>query len=178
MNKLKLTFWLSLAITIAIYAVMSFYSLPIITGNNSDLLIFDIRPNGYSFTDAQSLLNALSSEGILFYQTTQLALDTVFPIFYALSFMLAFWILAPIKLGKWRLLFFPFAIIAMVFDFLENASVVKMLQAGADGISTEMVQSASDFSTLKYLFINISLAILVILIGLWIYKEYFSKAHQ
>ncbi len=178
MNKLKLIFWLFLTLTITIYAIMSFYSLPIITGNNSEILIFDIRPNGYSFADAKSLLNALSSEGISFYQTTQLALDTVFPIFYAVSLILAFWILSPLKWGKWRLAFFPFAIVSMIFDFLENAYVIKMLKTGADELSPKLVQIASNFSTLKYLFLNISLAILVMLIALWIYRKYFSKARQ
>jgi len=151
---------------------MLFYSLPIINGHSNGLLPFDLRPSGYDFDEAKIFLNALSVEGVDFYQNVQLKLDTAYPALMAISLILAYWILSPIKWGIWRFVIFPFAIIAAIFDYLENAYICKMLQLGADAITPEIVQTASGFSSNKALFVAISSTILLFLIGLWGWRKF------
>ncbi len=172
MKRLKIIFWIIFAITMGIYATMLFWSLPIITNYSSGLLPFDLRPNGYDFNEAKALLLALSNEGIDFYQNIQLKLDTIYPALMAISLILAYRLLAPAKLGRWRALLYPFAIFAAIFDYFENYSINKMLTLGSDKITPELVLSANGFSTTKALFVTISLSILFVLIVLWVLRKF------
>jgi hypothetical protein len=172
LKKLKITFWLIFALTMGIYATMLFWSLPIITNYSGGLLPFDLRPTGYNLEEAKALLVALSTDGVDFYKNIQLKLDTIYPALMAISLILAYKILAPKKLGRWRALLYPFAVFAAIFDYLENYSINKMLQLGSDKITPDLVLSASGFSTTKALFVTISLSILLVLIILWAYSKF------
>ena len=76
------------AITALNYAMMTFYSMPLLFGAAEGLWPFDLRIMGYSAQDAVAYGAAITDEGRQFYVTTQQRLDTFFPALLALTFML------------------------------------------------------------------------------------------
>ncbi|MCF6344227.1 MAG: hypothetical protein L3J15_06080 [Devosiaceae bacterium] len=177
--NIKKIYWLIFSATIGIYAIMLFWSLPKIMAASGGLLPFDLRPKGYSFADAQQMLNALSVEGTEFYMNIQAGmLDMIFPALLFLTLALAYWLLMPEKWGKWRFLATLVALPGSVFDYLENFSIIKMLELGADNITVQNVICASTNSSYKSIFVTISLVLLLALIALWFVRKYQSKNKQ
>ncbi len=171
--NIKNTYWILFAATIIIYAIMLFWSLPNILADSNGLLPFDLRPRGYSFSDAQQLLNALSSEGTAFYKNIQTGmLDMAFPALLLFTLATAFWLLAPASWGKWRYVLILAALPGTIFDYLENFSIINMLSLGANNITPQIVELASANSTYKSISITMSLSLLLILIVLWAWRKY------
>ncbi|MDG1282145.1 MAG: hypothetical protein P8O10_12635 [Pseudorhodobacter sp.] len=110
---------------------------------------FDLRPTGYSQADAASLLDALGETGRHYYLTRQIPLDTLYPALLALTL---------ISTLRWRAARFgptlmtriggPLAVMAAVFDYLENLGIVFMLLAGA-GSHPTLIHAASMATILK-----------------------------
>ena len=174
--NIKKLFWLLFAATIGIYATMLFWSLPKIMADGADLLPFDLRPQGYSFEQAQILLSALSAESALFYKNIQAGiLDMIFPSLLFLTLALAYWLLAPAKWGNWRFLLLLVALPGTIFDYLENFSIINMLSLGAKNITAETVQCASTNTIIKSYSVTISLILLIILIIYWSIRKFKTK---
>jgi len=163
----KLLFWMVLAVTLGVYAAMVLWTLPKITADANGLLVFDLRPGGYSFQEAKEFLAALSVEGNEYYRRVQQRLDTAFPLLNAISTGWAIFLLAPTAWGKWRNLLSLIPIPGMVFDYLENANVAALLEVGAEGITAEMVAKASFYSQSKAGSVTLSLMLLLSMIVLW-----------
>lgn len=142
-------FWTLAAITLAVYLTMVLWSLPYISAEAGGLAPFDMRPTGYSFDDARTFLAALSDEGNTFYQTVQHRLDLFFPGLMAATLLLAIAALLPKRLGRWRYVIAAPVILTAVFDWSENLAVAGMLTAGAEGITEDMVRTASGWSKAK-----------------------------
>lgn len=142
-------FWLLVAATLGVYLSMVLWSLPVISTAAAGLAPFDLRPAGYTFEEAMAFLTALSPEGRDFYRTVQHRLDLVFPGLLAATILLAIAALLPGRLGRWRFVLPLPVVLAAAFDWAENADVGKMLAAGAEGVTPEMVAAASRWSVLK-----------------------------
>ena len=110
---------------------------------------FDLRPTGYSQADATGLLESLGEAGRQYYLTRQIPLDTLYPALLALTLISAL---------RWRAAKFgptvitriggTVAILAAVFDYLENLGIVFMLLAGA-GSHPMLIYAASMATILK-----------------------------
>jgi hypothetical protein len=124
-----------------------------------------MRPGGYGVDEARAFLTALSAEGREFYLRVQHRLDLVYPPLMALATGWALVRLAPGG-GAWRLMALV-PVLGMVFDWLENAAVARMLAAGPEGLTAEMVARASLMSQLKAGFTTVSLSLLLIFLALW-----------
>ena len=144
-----------LAVSIALWAVMTFGTLAHLAGLAGGAEPFDLRPLGYSVGEARSLLALLGESGRAYYAEVQLMLDTVYPATYALSRALAIWWLAmPGRLRdrplpaplRWLLLVPPIA--AALFDYWENALIARMLTAGPS-VPADLVGMASMATQLK-----------------------------
>lgn len=110
---------------------------------------FDMRPGGYGLDEARALLAALGTEGRAYYASTQLEVDTLYPLTYALSRgLLLLWLALPGRASssgfsarvKPALLVAPIA--ACLFDWAENQGIATMLASGTD-VSPAAVARAS-----------------------------------
>jgi hypothetical protein len=166
----RLSFWAVVAATVAVYAAMVLWSIPRIEAAAGGLPVFDMRPGGYGLEDARAFLAALSAEGREFYLRVQHRLDLVYPALMALATGWALVRLAPGG-GAWRLMALV-PVPGMVFDWLENAAVARMLAAGPEGLTAEMVSRASLWSQLKAGFTTVSLSLLLIFLALWALRRW------
>lgn len=148
---------LVLAAAVAVYATMLLWSLPALTAIASanglaDARMFDMRPGGYDFATAKAILAALGEAGRAQYRDVQQRLDTAFPLLNGLSMYIGLTFVG-------RRLNVPGAVASAVaaalafavagFDVAENALVARMLDAGPEGLTPEMVAAASHMSVLK-----------------------------
>ena len=166
----RLLFWSILAATLGVYTAMIFWSIPAISAEAGGLPIFDMRPGGYTFAEAQDFLMALTPEGAKFYLRVQHRLDLAYPALLAVATGWAMVLLLP--RWRWRYLLPLVPLPGMVFDYLENRAVSVMLAAGAQGLTPEMVAQASVFSRLKAAFTTLSLGLLLILVLVWIVRRW------
>lgn len=165
-------FWLVVAITLAVYGVMIFWSIPKISAQAGGLAVFDMRPGGYSFDEARAFLAALSPEGTAFYTDVQHRLDTAYPALLALMLAWSILRLTPASWGLWRWLLAATALPGMAFDYWENLNVSEMLKLGADGITPRMVEAASLHSQAKAAASSISMTIVLVLLCTWVYRRF------
>ncbi|WP_428225266.1 hypothetical protein [Flavobacterium sp.] len=143
----KVALWLLLSQIVFILML----GLQVPNTNFTDTKIFDARVTGYSFEEAQLLLEKLGAEGRHVYLTQQLPLDMVFPFLFAVSccLFLAFFLKkinaleSSLKYG----IYLP--IVANTFDYLENFSVMRLLISHPT-VSKELVRFSSTCTIIKY----------------------------
>ena len=110
---------------------------------------FDMRPFGYSSTEAATLLEALGVEGRAYYLSHQIALDTLYP------FMLALTLIATIcwygqRMTNRKLVRFgiAFSVCSALFDYVENLGIVAMILNWPE-VSVPLVYTSSTATILK-----------------------------
>lgn len=159
---MKAAFWTVVVVALCVYLAMVGWSIPRISAAAGGLPPFDMRPGGYRLDEARTFLAALTDEGEDFYRRVQLRLDLLYPALLAAATGWAFLRLAPRRRWRWALVLV--AIAAMTFDFLENAAIARMLDAGSDGLTSELVARASAWSQLKAAATMVSLSLLLVLL--------------
>lgn len=165
-------FWFIVAVTLAVYCVMIFWSIPKISAQAGGMAVFDLRPGGYSFEEAKTFIAALSPEGAAFYANVQHRLDTAYPALLALTLGWSILRLTPASWVLWRWLLAATALPGMAFDYWENLNVSEMLRLGANGITPRMVEAASLHSQAKAAASSISMTILLVLLSIWVYRHF------
>lgn len=145
----RLAFWFLAGATIVVYLFMALLTLPYIQGQAAGLAPFDLRPFGYSLDEAKAFLAALSPEGRAYYLGPQHWLDLVFPALAAATLYCALVVLLRPYLGGNGRFVAALAVLPAIFDWLENRAVAAMLNAGAEGVTHEMVAAASRWTVLK-----------------------------
>jgi hypothetical protein len=161
---MKRLFWILFAVTMAVYATIVGWSLPHISAAAGDLVPFDMRPGGYSFEDARAFLAALSPDGAAFYEAVQHRLDIFYPPLIALTLAWAIAALLPRGWGIWCWAIGALAMPIAALDYLENAAVSVMLQAGAAGLTPEMVASASGWTIAKSMLTTVAMSLVLLLL--------------
>ena len=154
-------FWVCLAATLAVYAVMLGWSLPRLRELSGGLDPFDLRPFGYDAAAARALLAALGPAGRDFYLAVQHGLDTAFPALLAVTLALAYHLLAPPRAARVLALI---AVAAAGFDYLENHAVAALLRGGPDGAREAMIAAASRWTQCKSAAIALALVSLIVLL--------------
>lgn len=157
-------YWGLFGVTMAVYATMLAWSLPAVSAAAGGLAPFDMRPSGYSLDEARAFLAALTSEGADFYRNVQQRLDIAFPALIALTLGFGIVGLLPRRLGAWRWLGLAVALPVAVFDYLENHAVARMIEAGAAGLTAELVAAASQWTVLKSMATSIVMTGLLVVI--------------
>ncbi|MCP4382693.1 MAG: hypothetical protein GY798_14955 [Hyphomicrobiales bacterium] len=165
MTSGRIAFWGLLVVTVAVYVAMVAWSLPFIAADAGGLIPFDMQPTGYGFDAALAFVGGLSPEGVAFYLDVQHSLDLIYPALLAATLFFAIAELARNRTGRWRWLLAAAAIPGAIFDWLENSAVATMLAAGPDGLTPEMVETASRWTILKSGFTTLAMAIVVVLIA-------------
>ena len=141
------------------------------SGAFDGLQIFDMKPNGYSFTYAKELLGNLGKGGRNFYLFRQLPLDFVYPLLFMMSniLILSFFLKKIGKLESWFLLVL-FPVIAGIFDYLENLGLIYLLTS-YPRISEIGVRIISTFTVIKSLFTSLYFVILLFVLAILIFKK-------
>lgn len=137
-------------LTNLIYILMLMYSLPLVSSYVPELVLFDMSPLGYSYSQAIELLIALGLEGRNTYLSIQLPLDFIYPGLFAVSYsLLITWVFKHYLSNDSKFYLIAFIpIIAGVFDYLENISIIVMLNSYPN-ISVNLVNISSAFTIVK-----------------------------
>jgi len=144
-----------LLVSIALWAVMIYGTLPHLRQLAGGIEPFDVRPFGYSVPLARALLDALGESGRDFYARVQLRIDLIYPATYALSRGgIMWWLTEPGRLRdtaiplpiRIALLVLPLA--AAVFDYGENIQIGRMLSAGPN-VDAAVIETASRLTIVK-----------------------------
>ena len=160
--------WKNIRVVLVVYLVFSLFLFPyyqdqVDTIAREPLTALDLRMQ-YSLEDARTLLDKMQLAGRDISRIISGRVDMVYPIVYGLFLMLL--IIRLSKGLKFRhhpwLLSGP--LLAMLFDYLENFQVLRMLRQYPD-ISSELVRFSALMSSLKWLFVGISL-LMVLMPGL------------
>ncbi len=175
MRARRVAFWTLFAVTLVIYAVMVLWSLPKISAAAGGQPAFDMRPFGYSFDAAKSFLAAITPDGTVFYLNVQHRLDAAYPALLAATLFFAIRALVPARSGLVRSVIALVVIPGAVFDYLENGGVTAMLNAGAPGVTPELVARASLWTLLKSLFTTVAMLLMLALAGLALWQRLFHR---
>lgn len=174
----RAAFWALIAATVAVYLAMVLWTLPRITGEAGGLLPFDLRPTGYSFDDARAFLAALSPEGTSLYLGAQHSLDSAYPALLAATLFFAILMAAPRRPAVLRTVMAMTAVPGMMFDYLENGAVARMLNLGTAGLTPEAVAGASRWTVLKSGFTSLAMLLLLVLLALSLSTRLFAALRR
>ncbi|HKK73763.1 MAG TPA: hypothetical protein VJ953_01715 [Saprospiraceae bacterium] len=162
----KIAAWPIIFVLFVIYLGFSLWLFPYYQSQIDDLAgepltALDLRMQ-YSPGEVKDLMAQMGKEGRAINRFISGRIDMIYPLVYGL-----FLILLLVRLsstlkyhrGPWLLLV---PILAMLFDYLENFQVLRMLRQYPD-ISEELVAFSSLMSSLKWLFVLAALLLVVIL---------------
>lgn len=127
-----------------IYGIMIFITMPKLQAGVNGLPVFDMRPMGYTYEEANELLGLMDIKTKEFYQNIQLPLDIIYPFFLALYSALFYIKISKIKFIKSIGIFI--SCLVCIFDYCENIGIFIMLNGM---ISRRNVVAFSMFSELK-----------------------------
>jgi hypothetical protein len=175
MARRSIAFWVLFAITMALYAAIVGWSLPVISRAAGGLTPFDIRPTGYSYHDAQAFLTALSAGGKAFYLDIQQRLDLFYPALMSATLFFAIYLLAPARWGGWRWVLALIAIPGAVFDYLENGAVATMLNLGPNELTPDVVEVSSRWTVAKSAASMVADVLLLVLLLTWTVNRFLVR---
>ncbi|MBD3327899.1 hypothetical protein GF340_01195 [Candidatus Peregrinibacteria bacterium] len=159
-------------ITQMLYAFMLMVTIPQVSEYAGDMVLFDLKPEGYSVDYAQGLLETLGEDGRDLYLTHQIPVDFLYPGFFAVTYMLllSFIFKRVFSDDSWMqvLVFVPF--LAGIFDYLENIGIIAMLTQYPD-LPSAIVTLSSVFSVGKSTLTTLSFVLLFVAIGIWLYQN-------
>lgn len=141
----------------AIYICMTLFTFPIIELNSSGIKAFDLSPMGYSYENASSFLDTLSQNSRSIYLFVQEPLDLLYPFISSMFIMLTI-----THFSKKNSNLMLFALLPLVFDYLENAFVTTMLVTNNPTLL--WVQISSSFTIMKSLSTTVCYCIIIALI--------------
>lgn len=156
-----------------VYSIMLVYTIPQVMRHASGMNLFDLSPTGYSFEYANELLGLLGSTGRDLYLYTQLPLDFIYPVLFAISCcLLLSWLLLKTQDTSSKMFYFCFIpVMAGVFDYLENICVIRLLTSYPD-ISDTSVFIASSMTIAKSGLTTIFFVVLTFSGGLFFWKKW------
>lgn len=163
-----LLFWCA---AMLVYSLMIFGSLADIE-RITGVKAFDMRPIGYSYTDALALISALGEEGRRAYLTLQIPLDMVYPALLAISSASSlYWLSQSFgSTARWYRAVAAIAYLAAIADYAENGLIVWMLKAGL-GVPQALVSAASLTTVSKSILSTIVFATLLIALAAFATKR-------
>ena len=155
-------------ITNLVYAYMLGISIPATMAYADGLKLLDMMPMGYSADYIQHLFTTLDDEGRAIYLWKQIPADMLYPILFAISNCLIMaYFLKKIKQFD-SLLFFlcTLPIIAGIADYLENISIISMLNSFPD-LSSFTMKASHLFTVVKSAATTVYFTALLITIGMF-----------
>jgi hypothetical protein len=162
MSRRQWAFWGLFAVTLGVYLAMVLWSLPRLQVMAGGLAGFDLRPMGYSPSEARELLAALGPKGADFYLSVQLWIDSVYPGLMAAVLIFAF---AALAQGIWVWILTAGAFVMAGCDYLENHAIAGLLRAGPDAVNDAMITSASGWTLWKSISSTVVFTALLVLLA-------------
>lgn len=126
---------------------------------------FDLRPFGYTETEAREFMHRLSDDGRAFYLAVQHRLDFAFPALLAATLVWTAFRLPPPGWRAVRWMLLVAAIGGMVADYSENTAVAAMLSVAPEAVAAEQIAAASRWTVLKSLGATIAMSLGVLLLA-------------
>lgn len=130
----------------------------------------DVRVEGYTPAEIRVLLVKIGEQGRATYLVAQKKIDLVIPALGMGMFVMSIWALADgliIRGRRWSSCrAFVLACIGFIngiLDYIENALVAQAMRAGPDFFDPASIELASLCTRLKFAFVGISLALIVVL---------------
>ncbi|MFD2248297.1 hypothetical protein [Pontibacter ruber] len=166
-------------VTMSVYLVMIFITIPWLVTYSKGLSTLDMLPTGYDHKYALSLFQALGEEGRDYYLSRQLPLDFFYPGLFAVTYALLFAYLLR-KLDKQDSKWFVIAylpILSGVADYLENIGIINMLLTFPD-ISATVIELTNYCSIVKSFSTSIYFVALLVLLGIFGYSKLTRRATQ
>jgi hypothetical protein len=144
------------SITVAVFLVMTLVTMPRLEALGGSTF-FDARLFGYDKTETKEIVGNLGAAGAEFYRYVQLPIDSAFAALFFITVSSWLVILAHMRrLLRFAAAFFIFiALVGMLADYLENTSVLEMIEIGSDRIDDELVMTGS-FATVTKLICDIA----------------------
>ena len=134
---------------------------------------FDMRPFGYSASEAATLLAALKEDGRAYYLSHQIALDTLYPALLALTLIATiFWLGQRMPHRKLVRIGIALSVGCALFDYLENLGIAAMIWNWPE-VSGPLVFATSTATILKSALTTLAV-LLMLLVGF--YRARHSKA--
>ncbi len=158
-----------LAAALAVYLPMVLWSLPFLSRLSGGEVMFDLRPTGYGYDDAEQIIAALGDVGRQYYLEVQHRYDSLYPALLAGVLLLAY---RGLFSGRVLWVGSAAALAGMVADYLENAAVAVMLRAGPAGLTSEMVAAANIRTLVKSGFGAASMTLLMIGVLAWGWRRW------
>jgi hypothetical protein len=165
----RAVFWGVVAATLAVYLVMVLWSLPRVAAAAGGLPPFDLRPLGYSETEARAFLAALTAEGRDLYTRVQHRLDLAFPALLGLTLLMSFQRL--VRPGALLVALALLAFAQMAADYAENALVARMLGRPVAEVPAEMIARASSATLAKSGLVALALAALLAALAMRLWRR-------
>ena len=152
-------YWLIFAVMLMVYGAMVFWTLPTISDGAGGLIAFDLRPTGYSVSEARAFLGNLSDEARAIYMGPQRWLDMVYPAL--LGIVLAGALRAFVGHVVLCRVLLMVVLVSVLADYYENFLVAQMLvenQAASDAL----ISSASRATIAKSALAGVAMTALLI----------------
>ncbi|WP_410511237.1 hypothetical protein PaeBR_14130 [Paenibacillus sp. BR2-3] len=134
-------------LTYTVYFFMLGLTIPAVEEYANGMMIFDLKPFGYTFSYAETLINNLGEEGISVYLTRQLPLDFLYPGCMGLTGAAFIALLVRKKIRNASYII-CLPLIAGFMDYMENVMIIIMLRQSAE-LSIWAASAASIFTVLK-----------------------------
>lgn len=134
-------------VTYSMYFLMLGVTIPAVENYTNGMLIFDLKPLGYTHSYAISLIETLGDKGITVYLTRQLPLDFLYPGLMGLTGAVIIALLVS-KQSRFAPYVICLPLLAVFMDYMENITVVTMLLQSPEP-SYWTATAASLFTILK-----------------------------
>jgi hypothetical protein len=179
--------WIAWAIVFAAglaYGAMLVVTIPHLAALSGGRPIFDMRPGGYSFSEAKDLLGALGGEGRLYYLEVQQRLDTLFPLLNAATAAIALAAFIPRALWPEAPRFVRSGIIVFLaapcalLDWGENWAVARLLTERPDAVTPAAASLASWFTVAKSIWVTLTYSTVLAAFGLWILRRRAARGQR
>ncbi len=162
----RISGWKSIIVFIVLWASVVFYIFPIYTAKLNhaagiDVQLLDARFS-YTKQEVSHLFNTIGYKGQQIYLSISGGIDMIYPLIY--GFLLYLFLLKFSKHtinNKLRIIYIaPW--IGVLFDYIENFCIINMLQ-NPYKISKQQVVISSYATTLKWVFLGLTVLLIVIL---------------
>ena len=131
----------------------------------------DMR-SSYSHDEVVALFEILATEGRNVYTTVVGRIDMLYPLLYGSLFILVLaWLLKKVlpHRSRWMLLSF-FPLVGMLFDYLENIHILKLLDTFPD-LDSNTVALTERFTLLKHAFLFASVGMIMLVGPFFVFKQ-------
>lgn len=157
-----------------VQGLILFWLYPRIGGTGVPL---DMR-SGLSIAEIQQYLTSIGPDGRKIYALNECTLDVLYPLLYAPAYaFLLLRLIMPIAgtTSRWRLLgLLPFAI--AIADLCENASIIGAITGSVS--NGAWARAVIFFNTIKGSFIMVSIAALVVVLGMRLWFLVFARRER